>query len=70
MANLAEGMKRTGQGQYEYLSNNQFLVGIPPARIEHTIEFNLLKEEFKDKAHFVYSDDIWEDAVSAFNCDL
>jgi hypothetical protein len=27
MANLAEGMKRTGQGQYEYLSNNQFLAG-------------------------------------------
>ena len=38
--------------------------------ISSQIEFNLLKEEFKDKAHFVYSDDIWEDAVSAFNCDL
>ena len=38
--------------------------------ISSQIEFNLLKEEFKDKAHFVYSDDIWEDAVSTFNCDL
>lgn len=35
----------------------------------HT-EFNLLKEEFKDRADFVHSDDIWEDSVKAFNCDL
>jgi iron complex outermembrane receptor protein len=27
------------------LSNDKFLVGIPPARIEHTLEFNLLKKK-------------------------
>ena len=33
-------------------------------------EFNSLKEEFLDRAEFVYSDDIWREAVSAFSCDL
>ena len=38
--------------------------------ISSQIEFNSMKKEFEDKAHFVYSDDIWEEAVKAFNCDL
>ena len=33
-------------------------------------EFELLKQKFKHKAEFVYCDDIWLEAVSAFNCDL
>jgi len=33
-------------------------------------EFESLKKEFEDRAEFVYSNDIWKEAVSAFNCDL
>jgi hypothetical protein len=33
-------------------------------------EFKLLEQKFEHKAEFVYCDDIWLEAVSAFDCDL
>ena len=33
-------------------------------------EFNELKQRLEHRAEFVYCDDIWLEAVSAFNCDL
>jgi len=33
-------------------------------------EFDAIKNQIQDKVEFVYSDDIWKEAVSTFKCDL